>query len=117
MTTLEILEKRKDEIVNKTIELLPRALNDGGVNRTFYVKETEDGEIAVGYFVYQGHIYLSENCFFTIYNFTTFDPKAFGYSSLEEVDFREISWDKKIEDKIDEVIYDLWCEERSKKEE
>jgi len=42
MKTLEIYKTRKDELVEKTIELMPIALSGDRANRTFFFKVDEE---------------------------------------------------------------------------
>jgi hypothetical protein len=106
MTTLEIYKNHKEEIVNQVINQLPNAMRGDRVNRTFFVKE-KDGEIEVDYMVYSGLTQLSDNCFLTIKDYESFDADEFGVEDFEEIDFRALGWDEKIEESIDAKIEEL----------
>lgn len=106
MTTLEIYKNHKEEIVNQVINQLPNAMRGDRVNRTFFVKE-KDGEIEVDYMVYSGLTQLSDNCFLTIKDYESFDADKFGVEDFEEIDFRALGWDEKIEESIDAKIEEL----------
>ena len=84
MNTLEILKNRKEEIIEKTIEILPVALAGDRANRTFFVKIDDEGNLKVDYFYYAGQIVLNDNCFFTIKDHETPDPEDYGYDRSEE---------------------------------
>ncbi len=124
METLEIYKTKKEEIISEVINQLPNAMRGDKVNRTFFVKENEnnEGEIIVDYFVYLGHINLSDNCFLTIKDYESFDPSDYEVEKFEDIDFRTIGWDEKIAGAIDRKIEELeedaaheaWQEEMSK---
>ena len=82
------------------------------VNSTFFVKE-KDGEIEVDYMVYSVLTQLSDNCFLTIKDNESFDADEFGVEDFEEIDFRALGWDEKIEESIDAKIEELemYCNE------
>jgi len=105
-TTLQILKNYKEQIIDQVIGLLPNAMRGDRVNRTFLVKE-KDGEITVDYFVYCGQQQLSENCFMTIKDHESFDPSDYNVDDFEEIDFRALEWEKKIEESIDAKIEEL----------
>ena len=108
MKTSEILEKRKGEILEKTMGLLLQALSGDPANRTFFFNvDKKNGELTVDYLYYVGTMSLGSNCFYTIRDFETPDPENFGYESLEEMDFYACGFDDDIENAIDEHIADL----------
>jgi hypothetical protein len=114
-TALEIYKAKKEEIISEVINQLPNAMRGDRVNRTFFVKEDEDGEIKVDYFVYCGLQTLSDNCFLTIKDHESFDPSDFEVEDFEDIDFNAIGWDEKISEaidiKIEELEYDKYHEE------
>lgn len=108
MKTLEIYNTRKDELVEKTIELMPTALSGDRANRTFFFKiDEETGELTVDYLYYAGQQVLSENCFYSIKDYETPDPEDFGYDSLEDMDFDACGFTEQIENAIDNQIANL----------
>ena len=108
MKTLEIYNTRKDELVEKTIELMPAALSGDRANRTFFFKiDEETGELTVDYLYYAGQQVLSENCFYTIKDYETPDPENFGYDSLEDMDFDACGFTEQIENAIDNQTVNL----------
>lgn len=107
MNTLEILKNRKEEIIEKTIEILPVALAGDRANRTFFVKIDDEGNLKVDYFYYAGQIVLNDNCFFTIKDHETPDPEDYGYDNIEEMDFAACGFDENIENSIDNHIANL----------
>ena len=105
MTTLEILKTRKDEIVNLTLELLPKALSGDTANRTFFFKvDEETGELTVDYLYYLGLRSLNDNCFYTIPNHKTPAPEEFGYETIGDMDFEACGYASIIENEIDNKI-------------
>jgi hypothetical protein len=105
MKTLEIYKTRKDELVEKTIELMPTALSGDRANRTFFFKvDEETNELTVDYLYYLGQQSLSENCFYTIKDHETPDPEDFGYESIDEMDFDACGFTEQIENAIEEKI-------------
>lgn len=106
MKTLEIYKTHKEEIVDQVIKQLPNAMRENRVNRTFFVKQNDD-EIEVDYMVYCGLQKLSDNCFLTIKDYESFDADEFGVEDFEEIDFRALGWDAKIEESIDAKIEEL----------
>jgi hypothetical protein len=105
MKTLEIYKTRKDELVEKTIELMPTALGGDRANRTFYFKVSDDtGELTVDYLYYLDQQSLGDECFYTIKDHETPDPEDFGYESFEEMDFYACGFAGQIEYAIDEKI-------------
>lgn len=106
MKTLEIYKIHKEEIVDQVIEQLPNAMRENRVNRTFFVKQNDD-KIEVDYMVYCGLQKLSDNCFLTIKDYESFDADEFGVEDFEEIDFRALGWDAKIEESIDAKIEEL----------
>ena len=108
MKTLEIYKTRKDELVEKTIELMPTALSGDRANRTFFFKiDEETNELTVDYLYYAGQQVLSENCFYTIKDYETTAPEDFGYETLEEMDFDACGFSEQIEYAIDNQIANL----------
>lgn len=108
MEALKILKTRKDELVEKTIELMPQALSGDRANRTFFFNiDEETGELTVDYLYYLGQVQLSDNCFYTIPDHETPDPGDFGYESIEEMDFYFCGFYDAIEFAIDNKIADL----------
>lgn len=108
MKTLEIYKTRKDELVEKTIELIPAALSGDRANRTFFFKiDEETGELTVGYWYYAGRQVLSEDCFYTIKDHETPDPEDFGYKNIGEMDFYACGFSKEIEYAIENQIVNL----------
>lgn len=105
MKPLEIYKTRKDELVEKTIELMPAALIGDLANRAFYfIINEETGELTVDYFYYAGRRVLGGNCFYTIKDHETPDPEDFGYDSLEEMDFDACGFTEQVENAIDLII-------------
>ena len=105
MKTLEIYKTRKDELVEKTIELMPTALSGDRANRTFFFKvDEETNELTVDYLYYLGQQQLSDNCFYTIKDYETPDPEDFGYESIEEMDFDACGFRESIENEIENKI-------------
>jgi hypothetical protein len=105
MKTLEIYKTRKDELVEKTIELMPTALAGDRANRTFFFKvDEETNELTVDYLYYAGQQALNDNCFYTIKDHETPDPEDFGYDSINEMDFDACGFTEQIENAIDEKI-------------
>lgn len=105
MTILEILRTRKEEIIEKTIELLPTALSGDRANRTFFFKvDEETDELKVDYICYLGRQKLSDNCFYTILDYETPDPEEFGYDDFQEMDFYACGFAEQIEYFIDNKI-------------
>ena len=108
MKTQEIYKTRKDEIVEKTMELLPTALSGDRANRSFFVKiDEETNELTVDYLYYAGQTGLSDNCFYTIRDQDTPDPEDWGYSSIEEMDFYACGFYEEIVYYIDKEIENL----------
>ena len=108
MTTLEIYKTRKEELVEKTIELLPTALSGDKANRTFFFKvDEETGKLTVDYHYYAGQIALDDNCFYTLKDHETPDPECYGYTSFYEMDFEACGFKEHIESAIDEHILTL----------
>ena len=108
MKTSEILNTRKEEIVEKTIEIMADALGGDNANRSFFFNiDEETGELTVDYIYYAGNQSLSDNCFYTIKDYETPDPENFGYDSIEEMDFFACGFDSIVENAIDEHIADL----------
>jgi len=105
-STLQLLKNYKKEIIEQVITKLPNAMRGDRVNRTFFVAE-KDGEVTVDYKVYLGLIAREDNCFFTISENESFDTDEFGVNDFEEVDFRALEWDKKIEEAIDSKIEEI----------
>jgi hypothetical protein len=105
MKTLEIYKTRKDELVEKTIELMTTALSGDRANRTFFFKvDEETNELTVDYLYYLGLQSLSENCFYTIKDHETPYPELFGYESIDEMDFDACGFTEQIENAIEEKI-------------
>jgi len=108
MKTLEIYRTRKDELVEKTIEILSDALTGDRANRTFYFKiDEETSELTVDYLYYAGQQHLDDNCFYTIKDHETPNPEDFGYDSLEEMDFDACGFSEQIEYAIEDQIRNL----------
>jgi hypothetical protein len=108
MKTLEIYKTRKDELVEKTIELMPTALSGDCGNRTFFFEiDEETGELTVDYLYYAGQQVLSDNCFYTIKDHETPDPEDFGYDSIDEMDFNACGFSEQIEYAIENQITNL----------
>jgi len=108
METIEIYKTRKDEIVEKTIELIPTALSGDRANRTFFFKiDKETNELTVDYIYYAGSIILDDNCFYTIFDHETPDPEDFGYESLDEMDFDACGFSEQIEYAIENKLTEL----------
>jgi len=104
MTTLEIYKTRKDEIVKKTIELLPDALAGDRANRTFYFRVDEKGNLTVDYYYYADQIVLDDECFFTIEDYEIPTPEDYGYESFEEMDFDACGFSEQIANAIENQI-------------
>lgn len=110
MNYLELFKTKSEEIVSQTIDLLPNAMRGDRVNRTFFIKEDEDGEITVDYFVYCGLTSLGDNCFLTIKDHESFDPSDYEVEDFDEIDFYAIGWDEKITEAIERKVEELECE-------
>ncbi len=104
MKTEEILKTRKDEIIQKTLELMPQALSGDKGNRTFYFEIDENGDLKIDYLYYLGLRQLSDNCFYTIKDHETPDSEEYGYDDFEEMDFAACGYDDQIEFAIEEKI-------------
>ena len=104
MTILKVYKERKEEIVEKTIALLPDALAGDPANRTFYFEIDDKGNLTVDYYYYAGQIKLDDECFFTIRDFETPDPEEYGYDSFEEMDFDACGFTEQVENAIDNQI-------------
>ena len=108
MKTLEILKTRKDELVEKTINIMSDALSGDCANRTFYFEvDEETGELTVDYLYYLGQQVLSDNCFYTIKDHETPYPEDFGYESTDEMDFYACGFSEQIEYAIENQILNL----------
>ena len=108
MKTLEIYKTRKDELVEKTIELMPTALSGDRANRTFFFKvDQKTNELTVDYLYYAGQQVLSDNCFYTIKDHSTPDPEDFGYETFEDMDFDACGFSEQIEYDIENQIVNL----------
>lgn len=107
MNYLELFKTKSEAIVSQTIDLLPNAMRGDRVNRTFFIKEDEDGEITVDYFVYCGLTSLGDNCFLTIKDHESFDPSDYEVEDFEDIDFNAIGYDKRISEAIDRKIEEL----------
>jgi len=108
MKTIEIYKTRKDELVDKTIELMPTALAGDRANRTFFFKVDEKtDELTVDYLYYLGQQVLNDNCFYTIKDYQTPDPEDYGYESIDEMDFTACGFPELIEYAIDNQIANL----------
>lgn len=108
METLEIYKTRKDELVEKTIEIMANALSGDRANRTFFFKVDEDtNELTVDYLYYAGQQDLYDNCFYTIKDHETPDAEDFGYDSLEEMDFDACGFSEQIANAIENQINNL----------
>jgi hypothetical protein len=105
MNAIEIYKTRKEDLVEKTIALLPTALSGDRANRTFFFKvDEETGELTVDYHYYLGQIVTSDNCFYTIKDHETPDFEEFGYESFEEMDFDACGYTEQIENAIEEKL-------------
>ena len=110
METLQIYKTRKQELIEKTIEILPKALFGDIANRTFYFKIDEStNELTVDYYYYAAQIQLDDNCFYTIKDYQTPSLEDLGYESYDEVDFFLTGYFQQIENSIDEKIFNLEC--------
>jgi len=108
MKSLTIYKTRKNELVEKTIELMPQALSGDRANRTFFFKvDEETGELTVDYLYYAGQQVLSDNCFYTIKDHETPDSEDFGYESIDEIDFDACGFSEQIEYAIENQIANL----------
>jgi hypothetical protein len=108
MKTLEVYKTRKNELVEKTIELMPIALSGDRANRTFFFKiDKETGELTVDYLYYFGNQLLSDNCFYTIKDYEIPDPGYFGYESINEMDFDACGFSEYVEHAIAYAIANL----------
>ncbi len=103
----DIFKTRKEEIVEKTLELLPQALAGDNANRTFYIEIDDDGKLKVDYIYYAGQQVLNDHCFYTIKDHETPDPADFGYENLEEMDFEACGYGEQIENAIENHISEL----------
>ena len=105
MKTLTIYKTRKNELVEKTIEVMPTALSGDRANRTFFFKvDEETGELTVDYLYYAGQQVLSDNCFYTIKDYETPAAEDFGYESIDEMDFDACGFSEQIENAINNQI-------------
>jgi hypothetical protein len=112
-TTLEIYKTRKDELIAQAINLLPDAMRGDRVNRTFFFEyDSAIDEVKVDYFVYCGQQSVSDNCFLTIKDTESFDPEDFCVEDFNDIDFRAIGWEEKIEENINYKIE--WMEENER---
>ncbi|MDA3911446.1 MAG: hypothetical protein PF448_08830 [Bacteroidales bacterium] len=108
METLKILKTRKDELVEKTLEIMPTTLSGDLANRTFFFKiDEETNELTVDYLYYLGQQQLSDNCFYTIKDHETPSPEEFGYDNIEEMDFDACGYTQHIEESIEDTILNL----------
>ena len=113
MKTLEIYKTRKDELIAQAINLLPDAMRGDRVNRTFFFEyDSAIDEVKVDYFVYCGQQSVSDNCFLTIKDTESFDPEDFCVEDFNDIDFRAIGWEEKIEENINYKIE--WMEENER---
>ena len=105
MKNIEIYRTRKDELIEKTIELMPTALSGDIANRTFYFEINEKtGKLTVDYLYYLGQQSLDDECFFTIKDHETPDPEDFGYEGFEEMDFYACGFASQVDYAITEKI-------------
>lgn len=100
----KILKERKDEIIRKTIELLPDALSGDRGNRSFYFSVNETGELTVDYWFYLGNVSLPDTYFYTIWEHQIPDPEDYGYERIEDMDFALCGYDEHIGREIDRLI-------------
>lgn len=108
MKTLEIYKTRKDELVEKTIELMPIALSGDRANRTFFFAiDEETNELTVDYLYYVGLQQLGDDCFYTIKDHETPDPDEYGCDTIEDIDFGAIGYIEQVEYAIDNKIMQL----------
>lgn len=108
MKPLEIYKTRRNELVEKTIALMPTALSGDIANRTFYyIFDEETKELSVDYLYYVGFQSLGDNCFYTIKDHETPDPEEFGYDSIEEMDFDACGFSEQIENSIENQMENL----------
>lgn len=103
MKTIEILKTRKEEIIEKTLELMPDALSGDIATRTFYF-EIKNGKLTVNYLYYAGHQILSDNCFYTVHDYETPDAEDYGYETLKEMGFEACGFDEHIKNSIENNI-------------
>lgn len=104
-TAIEIYQTRKQELIEKTLKLMPTSLIGDRANRTFYFEvDKETGELTVDYLYYLGQQYLSNNCFFTIHDHETPSPEDFGYENFEDMDFAACGFDEQIGFAIDNKL-------------
>ena len=99
----EIFEARKDEILEKTLELMPLALSGDRANVTFFI-EMDNDQLKVDYHYYAGQIILDDSCFFTIKNFEYPDAEEYGYDEISEMDFSACGYDEYINIEIEHKI-------------
>ena len=104
---LEKFSNHKDEIIEKTLALLPEALSGVKANRTFFVRIDDNGQIAVDYHYHAGLIADDNSCFLTIKDHETPDPELYWCSSIEEMDFEVCGFRCLIETAIEEHILTL----------
>jgi hypothetical protein len=108
MKTLEILKTRKEEIIEATLEVMPRTFKGDRANRAFFFKvDKETNKLTVDYIYYVGNQYFSDNYFYTIPNHETPDPEDYGYDSVEEMDFDFCGYREFIEYSINSKIANL----------
>ena len=100
MTTVEIYKKKKNELVAKTLDLLPIALSGDRCTVTFYfIFDEVNNELTVDYVLLNKS--LSEWSFFAIKDYEIPDPADFGYESIHEMDFEACGYSERIENAID----------------
>jgi len=107
METSEIFKTRKEEIIEKTLEIMPAALAGDSANRSFYFIIDSKGNLTVDYLYYLGQQVLDDECFYTIRDYQIPSPNEFGYDSIEEMDFEACGYGVQIGNAIDSHIIDL----------
>lgn len=107
MNTIQILKDRKEEIVEKTLEILNDAFSGDRGHRSFYFEMTEENEITVDYLYHHNSIVKSDNYFFYVPEYQVPTPERFGYENMEDVDFGVCGYGDVILGAIEEHIESL----------
>jgi hypothetical protein len=81
-TNLQNFSKNKEQIIEATLKLIPKALSGDRANRSFFI--TNDERI-VDYSYYLGQISLGDKTFFTIKDHQTLDSGDYGYKSDDDM--------------------------------
>ena len=102
---VQVYKTRKDELIDKTLEIMPQAFSGDIANVTFYFEvDAKTNELSVDYLYYQGHINLNDRCFYTIFNHEYPTPEDYGYESIGDMDFAACGFTEQIENSIEKTI-------------